>query len=328
MKRVLTGLQPTGNLTLGNYIGSISQMKIYQDEYESFIFVADMHSITIPRSPEELRTKSRDLLCLYLACGIDKDKNTFFIQSQNLNHTNLAWILECNTPYGQLTRMTQFKDKSQKGQSVTSGLFTYPVLMASDILLYDANLVPTGIDQKQHVELARDIAINFNKKYGDTFVIPEPCIQKIGANIMDLQNPCIKMSKSNENPKGVIYLMDDEETIRKKFKSAVTDSDGEIYYDVEKKAGISNLLTIYSCMKSKSMEEVCAYFKGQNYGTLKNEVAQSVIDVLIPIQKRFKEIRESNLIEEILKRDYSKVFDISSKKLLEVKEKVGFLTLK
>ena len=258
MKRVLTGLQPTGRLTLGNYIGGISQMKKFQDEYESFIFVADMHAITIEQDPTKLNESIKSLLALYLACGVDKNKNTFYIQSENLYHANLSWVLECNTGFGQLSRMTQFKDKSQKKINVTSGLFTYPVLMASDILLYDAHFVPTGIDQKQHVELTRDIAINFNKKYGETFVVPEPIIPSLGAKIMDLQNPNIKMSKSNENEKGVIFLLDSEEVIRKKIKSSVTDSENEIYYNPETKPGIANLLTIYACMKNITIKIIGA----------------------------------------------------------------------
>ena len=222
---MLTGLQPTGVITLGNYIGSIMQMKELQDEYDSYIFIADLHSITVSQDPNELRKNIRSLVALYLACGIDPEKNTIFIQSENEYHANLSWILECNAYFGELSRMTQFKDKSKKNTNFSAGLFTYPVLMASDILLYDTDIVPVGIDQKQHVELTRDIAIRFNNKYGKTFVVPEPLIKKEGTKIGDLVDPTKKMSKSSENPKGVIRLLDDLDIIRKKIMSATTDSE-------------------------------------------------------------------------------------------------------
>ena len=215
MKRILTGLQPTGGITLGNYIGSIKQMVKYQEDYESYIFVADLHSITISQDPKELKNNIRSLVAIYLACGIKPEKNTIFIQSDNNWHNNIAWLLECNTYFGELSRMTQFKDKSKKNVNFSAGLFTYPVLMAADILAYDADIVPVGVDQKQHVEITRDIALRFNKKYGETFKIPEPLISDSGTKIMDLVNPEIKMSKSNENQKGVIRLLDDPEIIRK-----------------------------------------------------------------------------------------------------------------
>ncbi|MBE5746217.1 MAG: tryptophan--tRNA ligase [Clostridiales bacterium] len=323
MKRILTGLQPTGKLTLGNLIGGINQIKKYQNEFDSFIFVPDMHSITIEQNPIELRKNIISTIALYLACGIDKDKNTFYIQSENLYHANLSWILECNVGFGQLSRMTQFKDKSQKKINVTCGLFTYPVLMAADILLYSANFVPTGIDQKQHVELARDIAECFNKKYGNTFVVPEPIIPQLGAKIMDLQNPLIKMSKSAENEKGVIYLLDTEDVIRKKVKSAVTDSDNKVCYDSENKPGVSNLLTIYACLNNLCIIDAEKHFENYQYGAFKSEVAESIINTLKPIQEKYYEILNSNLIEEVLKNGYSKVLEISKEKYNEVKNKVG-----
>jgi len=323
MKRILTGIQPTGKLTIGNLIGGINQMKKYQNEYESFIFVPDMHSITIEQNPEELSKNILSTLAIYLACGIDKDKNTFYIQSENPYHANLSWVLECNTGFGQLSRMTQFKDKSQKKINVTTGLFTYPVLMAADILLYSADFVPTGIDQKQHVELARDIAISFNKKYGETFVVPEPIIPQIGAKIMDLQNPLIKMSKSSETGKGVIFLLDDEQTIRKKLKVAVTDSENIIKYDPENKPGVSNLLTIYACLNNITIIEAEKHFENQNYGALKTEVADVVCKTLLPIQEKYNEILSSNLIEDVLNKSYEKVLKISKEKYNEVKNKVG-----
>ena len=241
-KRILTGLQPTGVITLGNYIGAIKQMVERQDEYDSYIFVADMHSITIPENAENLKENTRSLIALYLACGIDPEKNTIFLQSDNLYHANLSWMLECNTYFGELSRMIQFKEKSKNHANFSVGLFTYPVLMASDILLYNTDYVPVGIDQKQHVEITRDIAIRFNKKYGKTFVIPEPLITNTGTKILDLSDPSKKMSKSSENDKGVIRLLDDLNVARKKIMSAVTDSDNEIKYDPENKPGISNLI--------------------------------------------------------------------------------------
>ena len=261
MKRVLTGLQPTGNITLGNYIGAIKQMKELENNYDSYLFVADLHSITVAQDPNELRKNTRDLLALYLACGIDPNKNTIYIQSENVYHTNLSWILECNTYYGECTRMTQFKDKSSKHANFTVGLLTYPVLMAADILAYDVDYVPVGIDQKQHVEITRDIAIRFNKKYGDTFKVPEPLIKETGTKIMDLVNPSIKMSKSAENKKGVIYLLDDLSVIRKKIASATTDSDNKIKFDMENKKGISNLLNIYCALTNKTISEAEEEFR-------------------------------------------------------------------
>ena len=244
MKRILTGLKPSGELTLGSLIGCINQMVKLQDEYDSFMFVPDMHAITVKQDPKMLRERIRKNVALYLACGVDPDKNTIYLQSENLYHANLSWVLECTTYMGEASRMTQYKDKSSKGENVTVGLFTYPILMAADILLYDADYVPVGIDQKQHVELARDIALRFNKTYGDTFKMPEPMMSEVGVKIMDLQEPTKKMSKSDETYKGVILLLDDEKTIRKKIMSAVTDSDNKIYYDKDNKPGVSNLLTI------------------------------------------------------------------------------------
>ena len=269
MKRMLTGLQPTGVITLGNYIGAIKQMVKNQDEYESFIFVADLHAITASKEDLNLKEKTRSLIALYLACGLDAKKNTIFVQSQNEFHTNLSWILECHAYYGELSRMHQFKEKSKNKENFTAGLFTYPVLMASDILIYDTNIVPVGIDQKQHVELARDIAIRFNNKYGNTFVIPEPVMSKTGTKIMDLIDPTKKMSKSSENQNGVIRLLDDVEVIRKKIMRATTDSDMLVKYDEDNKPGISNLINIYSALTSKTISEVEEEFKDSNYGNFK-----------------------------------------------------------
>lgn len=321
--RILTGLQPSGELTLGSLIGGISQTIKYQDEYESFIFVPDLHAITVPQDAKLLRERIIKNVALYIASGVDPDKNTIYVQSDNLYHTNLSWILECNTYMGEASRMTQYKDKSSKYKNIPVGLFTYPILMASDILLYDADYVPVGIDQKQHVELTRDIAIRFNNKYGEIFKVPEPMIPKMGAKIMDLQDPTKKMSKSADNYKGVILLLDDEATIRKKIMSAVTDSDNKVYYDPENKPGISNLLTIYASLKNISIDEANRYFKDYNYGNLKREVADIVVLKLGEIQEKYHEIMNSGEIDKILDRGKDITIDIAKKKYEEVVKKVG-----
>ena len=288
MKRILTGLQPSGELTLGSLIGGISGSIKNQDMYDSYIFVPDLHAITVDQDPKLLHERIRKNVALYIACGVDPNKNTIYIQSENLYHANLSWILECTTYMGEASRMTQFKEKSRNKENISVGLFTYPILMASDILLYSPDLVPTGIDQKQHVELARDIANRFNNKYGETFKIPEPMIPEVGAKIKDLQDPTKKMSKSSDNPKGIIYLLDEEPVIRKKIMSAVTDSEGKVYYDENLKPGISNLLTIYSSLKEISIKEAEEHFKDYNYGSLKTEVADVVVEVLNNIQNKYK----------------------------------------
>ena len=324
MKRVLTGLQPSGKITLGNYIGSIKQMVKYQNIYDSFIFIADMHAITVPQDPKVLKENIRKLVAIYLACGIDKDKNTIFIQSENIYHANVSWILECLTPYGELSRMTQFKDKSRKNQNFSSGLLTYPILMASDILLYDTDYVPVGIDQKQHVELARNIAQRVNNKYNtDIFKLPEPLISTSGAKIMDLVDPTKKMSKSSDNPKGIIYLLDSQEDIRKKIMSATTDSDTKIIYDTENKKGISNLMTIYSVLSNLSIKEIEIKYKESNYKTFKSDLANLVIDTLIPIQKKYYELLDSKELDEILDKGCLKTSEIAKDKYLKLKDIVG-----
>lgn len=324
MKKILTGLQPTGNITLGNYIGAIRQMVNMQNEYDSYIFVADMHAITIPKEKDVLLNNTKSLLALYLACGIDPNKNTIFVQSQNPYHTNLSWVLECNTYFGELSRMTQFKDKSSKHKNFTCGLFTYPVLMASDILLYDIDYVPVGIDQKQHVELTRDIAERFNKKYGNTFKIPEPLITKSGTKIMDLVNPTIKMSKSSENKKGIIYLLDDVKVARKKIMSATTDSEMIIKYDEVNKPGISNLINIYSSLTNKSISEIEEEFINKKYGEFKTKVADEVEKLLLNIQDEYNNYINSNIIDEMLLNGKNKVIKEAEAKYNIVKEKIGF----
>lgn len=323
MKRILTGLQPSGELTLGSLIGGIKQSIKYQDMYDSFIFVPDLHAITVPQDTKLLHERIRKNVALYIACGIDPKKNTIYIQSENPYHTNLSWILECTSYMGELSRMTQYKDKSTKYKNIPVGLFTYPILMASDILLYSADYIPTGIDQKQHVELCRDLAIRFNNKYGETFKIPEPMIPEMGAKIMDLQDPTKKMSKSSENQKGIIYLLDDEKTLRKKIMSAVTDSDATVLYDPTNKPGISNLLTIYASLKEISIEETVNHFKDCNYGSLKKEVADIVVEKLTIIREKYNEIINSDYLDKILDEGRNKTIEIAKEKYEEVRIKMG-----
>ncbi len=322
-KRALTGLQPTGVITLGNYIGAIKQMVDYQDDYESYIFIADMHAITVNQNPEELRNNIKSLVALYIACGLDPEKNIIYIQSENPYVANISWMLECNTYYGELSRMTQFKDKSKKNANFTSGLLTYPVLMAADILSMNADYVPVGIDQKQHVELARDIAIRFNNKYGEFFKVPEPIIRKSGTKIMDLQTPDKKMSKSSENQKGVIRLLDDLDVVRKKIMSATTDSEMLVKFDPENKPGISNLINIYSSLTNKSIEEIENEFEDSNYGNFKTKVADVVVDTLSKIQNKYNDIINSTYLDEILDKGIEKNIEISSKFYKKMKKIIG-----
>lgn len=323
MKRLLSGIKPTGDLTLGNYIGALKHFSEMQKEYETFVFVADLHALTIYNDPKSLKKKIRDLIAIYLACGLDPKYTTLFIQSENMYHANLGWVFECNTYIGEASRMTQFKEKSKNNENVTVGLFTYPMLMASDILMYDADVVPVGIDQKQHVELARNIAERFNNRYGETFKIPEPVIAKTGAKIYDLQDPTKKMSKSNENDKGCIILLEDPEKARKKIMSAVTDSEMVIKYDPENKPGISNLLTIYSSLKNISIEEAEKEFEGSNYGTFKRAVSDVVVELLVDLQSKYKQFIEGDYIDNVLDESNKKVRDISKQKIEDVYNKIG-----
>ena len=324
MKKILTGLQPTGAITLGNYIGAISQMKKLQDKYDSYIFVANMHAITVPIDPEQLRKNIKSLVALYLACGIDKDKNTIFVQSDNLYHANLSWVLECNTYYGELSRMTQFKDKAAKhADNINAGLYPYPVLMAADILLYQADVVPVGVDQKQHLEITRDIAERFNNIYGDVFTIPEAYIGKKGAKIMSLQEPGKKMSKSDTNANATILLLDDTDTIIRKFKRAVTDSESEVRY-AEEKPGISNLMDIYSAVTGKTYEEIEKEFAGKGYGDFKLAVGETVADHLKPLQERYEQLmKDKAYIESMIKQNDEKAAYYANKTLRKVQKKVG-----
>lgn len=322
-KRILTGLQPTGVITLGNYIGAIKQMTEVDENTENFIFIADMHAITVNQDPITLRNNIKSLVALYLACGIDPKKNTIYIQSDNPYIANISWMLECNTYYGELSRMTQFKDKSKKNANFTSGLLTYPVLMAADIIAMDTDLVPVGIDQKQHVELARDIAIRFNNKYGETFKIPEPLIREAGTKIMDLQTPDKKMSKSSESEKGVIRLLDDVNKARKKIMSATTDSEMIIKYDPVNKPGISNLINIYRSLTNKSIKEVEEEFINSNYGTFKTKVADEVVSLLTNIQSKYNEILNSDYLDEILDEGAKINIEITKKYYEKMKKLIG-----
>lgn len=325
MKRLLSGIKPTGELTLGNYIGAIKQFVEMQKDYESFVFVADLHALTVYNDPAELKRRIKNIMAVYLASGLDPEYTTLFIQSENMYHTNLAWVLECNSYMGELSRMTQFKDKSKgkNNEAISCGLFTYPVLMASDIIIYDADVVPVGVDQKQHVELARNIAERFNNRYGKTFKVPEPVIPKEGAKIYDLQNPTKKMSKTDESGKGCIMLLEDVESARKKIMSAVTDSDNKIVYDAVNKPGISNLLTIYTSLTGKSMNDAEKEFENSNYGTFKKAVADEVVAFLSDLQAKYTEIIESGTIEKVLDESNKKVRAISEAKVKEVYTKIG-----
>lgn len=329
MKRMLSGIKPTGRLTLGNYIGAIRQFIAYQDEYELFVFVANMHAITIPIDPKILRQNSRDMVALYLAAGLDPNKTTLFLQSDLPQHAELGWILTCHSYMGELQRMTQYKDKTAKGETgITAGLFTYPSLMAADILMYDPDFVPVGIDQKQHVELARDLAERFNHRYSDTFVVPQPLVEKVGAKIMSLQNPTKKMSKSEDNPKATIDLLDEPAVARKKILSAVTDSLGVIRYDVEQQPGIANLLTILSALGHEDIDSIVKRYEGKGYGELKQEVAQVVSDFLTDLQAKYHDIVASGSVDDILKAGNERAARIAYKKVAKVKRKLGLSIIK
>ena len=287
-KIILSGIQATGNLTLGNYLGALNNWVEMQDKYDCYYMIADLHTLTIRKDPEELRQNTLSLIALYIAAGLDPEKNTIFIQSHIPAHPSLSWVLNCYTYMGELNRMTQFKDKAAKhADNINSGLFTYPVLMAADILAYNADLVPVGDDQKQHLEITRDIAERFNSLYGETFKLPEAYIGKVGARIMGLQDPTAKMSKSATNELDKVLLTDTPDDIRKKFKKAVTDSENKVRYDREAKPGVSNLMSIYGIIKNKSMEEIEKEFDGQGYGVFKTAVAEAVVERLEPLQKRY-----------------------------------------
>jgi len=324
-KALFSGMQATGNLTLGNYLGALKNFVTLQNEYETFYCVVDEHSITVRQDPAELRKRARNLLTLYIAAGLDPAKNCIYYQSHVSAHAELAWILNCFTYMGELNRMTQFKDKSAKhADNINAGLFTYPVLMAADILLFQADVVPVGKDQMQHLEITRDIANRFNNIYGDVFTIPEPYIGKAGAKIMSLQEPDKKMSKSDENTNASIYLMDDPDTIMRKCKRAVTDSGSEVLYR-EDKPGVSNLIDIYRCCLNKSVEEVEKEFDGKGYGDFKMAVGEAVVSVLKPLQDEFNRLsKDKAYIDAAIKENAEKAGYFANKTLLKVQKKIGF----
>jgi tryptophanyl-tRNA synthetase len=324
--RIFSGIQPSGNITIGNYYGALKNWVEMQNDYESLFCVVDLHAITVRQDPAKLRAKTRELMALYIATGLDPDTNILYPQSSVRQHSELAWILNCFTYMGELNRMTQFKDKSSKNETnINAGLYTYPVLMAADILLYQTDVVPIGVDQKQHLELARDLAERFNHQYSDTFKVPEPFFGKVGAKIKSLQDPMAKMSKSDENPNGAIALLDPPNIIANKLKRAVTDSLGVINYS-EDQAGVKNLIDIYCCASGESIERAMNHFEGQNYGFLKTKVTDAVVSELEPIQKRYNDIiKDKAYLDTIIKNNSERASLIAEKTLRKVKKKVGFI---
>lgn len=323
-----SGIQPSGNLTIGNYLGALKNFSEYSELYKTFYCVVDEHAITVRQVPAELRRRTYETLALYLACGLDPEKNCLYVQSHVPAHAELAWILNCYSMFGELSRMTQFKDKSAKhANNVNAGLFTYPVLMAADILLYQTDVVPVGIDQKQHVELARDIAMRFNGVYSDTFTIPEPIISKTGKKIMSLAEPTKKMSKSDENANAVVYILDDKDTVIRKFKRAVTDSDTEIKY-ADGKDGINNLMTIYSCFTGKEFSEIEKEFEGCGYGEFKLAVGEACADKLAPVRDEFNRLMaDKAYLEEVMKKGAAEAGYFAGKTLSKVRRKIGFVNI-
>ena len=324
-KVMYSAVQQSGNLTIGNYVGAISNWVRLQSEYDCYFAIANMHSITVRQEPAELRRRTLEVAALYLACGIDPEKCTLYVQSQVPQHAELAWVLNTVTYVGEMQRMTQFKDKSQKhADNINMGLMDYPVLMAADILLYQTDLVPVGLDQKQHVEIARDVAIRFNNRYGETFRVPEALLGKTGAKIMSLQEPDKKMSKSDENVNASIYLADDKDTIIRKFKRAVTDSESEVRFAAEKK-GVSNLISIYSIFTKKSVEEVEREFAGKGYGDFKLAVGEAVADALAPVQAEQKRLlADKAYLNGVLASGAERAFKTARRTLGKVYRKVGF----
>lgn len=323
MKKIFSGVQPTGTVTLGNYIGAFKQFTELQDEYDCIFCIVDQHAITMPQDSKELRKNIKSLAALYLAAGIDPEKATLFIQSEVPAHAQAGWIMQCISTIGELERMTQYKDKSTKNESVSSGLLTYPPLMAADILLYQTDIVPVGDDQKQHIELTRDLAERFNKRFKKVMTIPEIRIPKHGARIMSLQDPTKKMSKSDPNKKAVVTLLDDLKTIEKKIKSAVTDSEGIVRFDPLNKPGISNLLTIEAALTGTTVESLVDKYKDAGYGDFKASVANAVTEHLAPIQERYKELLESDELDAILDRGAEKANLLANRTLKKMEDAMG-----
>lgn len=325
MQRVFSGIQPSGNLTIGNYLGAMKQFVALQDTANCVFCIVDLHAITVLQDPEALRTNTVNLAALYLAVGIDPHRSTLFAQSHVTAHAELGWLLQCIAYYGELGRMTQFKDKSQRQEVVTAGLYTYPVLMAADILLYQTDLVPVGEDQKQHLELTRDLAQRFNVRFGDTFVVPEPFIPTVGGRIMSLEDPLKKMSKSDAAAGGYISMLDDADTVRRKISRAVTDSGREVHYDEENKAAVSNLMTIYSLFADMSLTDIEAAYDGKGYGPFKKDLAEIVVEKLTPIQRRYHELLATGEIHDVLKLGAARASEMCAPTLEDAKRKLGFV---
>ncbi|SER63276.1 tryptophan--tRNA ligase [Psychrobacillus sp. OK032] len=323
MKKIFSGVQPTGIITLGNYIGAFRQFTALQDDYECVFCIVDQHAITVPQDPEELRSHIRSLAALYIAVGIDPNKSTLFIQSEVPAHAQAGWIMQCISYIGELERMTQFKDKSTGKEAVSAALLTYPPLMAADILLYQSDIVPVGDDQKQHVELTRDLAERFNKKYGEVLTIPDIQLPKNGARIKSLQDPLKKMSKSDPNNKATIRLLDTPKEIEKKIKSSVTDSEGIVAFDLENKPGVSNLLTIEAALTDVSVEALVQKYEGKGYGDFKASVAQVIIDHLAPIQARYEELLNSSELDDILDHGAEKANTLANATLAKMEAAMG-----
>ena len=325
-KIVFSGVQPSGNLTIGNYLGAIKNFSRFSEEYKTFYCVVDLHAITVRQVPAELRRRTYETLALYMACGLDPKENTLFVQSHVPQHAELGWILDCYTMFGELSRMTQFKDKSAKhSQNINAGLFTYPALMAADILLYQTDIVPVGIDQKQHLELARDVAMRFNQIYSDTFKIPEGYIPTDTMKIMSLAEPTAKMSKSDTNQNAVVYILDSKDDIMRKFKRAVTDSDSCVRYS-EDKPGVSNLMTIYRAFTGKSFDEIEAEFAGRGYGDFKLAVGEACADGLAPVREEFNRlIADKAYLEEVMKAGAQDAYGYARRTMSKVRRKIGFV---
>ena len=325
-KIVFSGVQPSGNLTIGNYLGAIKNFSRFSDEYKTFYCVVDLHAITVRQVPADLRRRTYETLALYMACGLDETKNTLFVQSHVKEHAELAWLLNCYTMFGELSRMTQFKDKSAKhAQNINAGLFTYPVLMASDILLYQTDIVPAGIDQKQHIELSRDIAMRFNQAYSDTFTVPEPYIPTDTMKIMSLAEPTVKMSKSDPNPAAVVYILDSKDDVMRKFKRAVTDSDTRVCYSPDK-PGVSNLMTIYRAFTGKTFDEIEREFDGKGYGDFKLAVGEACADGLAPVRDRFARLMADKAhLESVMKAGADEARYYATRTINKVKKKIGFV---
>lgn len=328
MKTIFSGIQPSGTLTLGNYLGALQQFVQLQEDHHCFFCIVDNHAITVPQDPSELSNNIRSLAALYVASGINPEQSTLFVQSEVMAHAQLGWMLQSLSYMGELERMTQFKDKSEGKEGVSSALFTYPALMAADILLYQTNIVPVGDDQTQHLELTRTLAQRFNNRFGETFVTPEISVPKVGARIMSLQEPTKKMSKSDENERAYISMLDEPKKIERKIKSAVTDSEGIVTYDKENKPGISNLLTIYASCTGESIETIVKKYDGRGYGDFKAGVAKAVIDLLSPIQERYHELISSDTLDKVLDNGANKAQEVANETLSKASQAMGLARIR